>query len=934
MAGTRFVGREPELASLKELRLRATRERSATAVVIFGDPGSGKSRLLEEAAREADRRVTMVGFEPERRIPLAAARPALQVLARVPEHGPRLDALVAGASEVRAGSLGVFEAVFAALVDLGPVVLTLDDLQWADETSIALCHYLMRAANAEGLPLALMAVSRPHPESRAFADALHRLLPEPDRAREIELGPLPRDAGVQLARALEPSLDAEAAAVLWERARGFPFWLEMLAATMERRSDLGAEIGLRLQGAGSDASALLTLITLAGRPLTVREAAGMLGWPIRRTETTAGQLADRGLGVGAGESVRVAHDLIREIADRQIPEGERRDTHRRIAAWLEGEAGDDLSLLLEALEHRRAGGLPSEEIAAKLVRSPRRRLLGGAGLKRLAAIVDSETASSPSGLEAQRGIAELAVEVGDDRTALARWSALAERFPHRQERSQAALAASGAAQRLRRAAEARSLLDSARSLAPDDPTLAVVIDAREAEILLLLEGRTEQAHAIAEAALSRARELAAPDGGIDEARPEARRAYITALIAAARAARLINDFPRYLQVSDELVDAARGFEEEAYLRGLVGSGFAGYILGRSAEGELRLRMAWEEATRLALPIAAVEAGWFLLIALIAWARFEDARQLATAGAALRRRLGDVGLPFTPWIEVVGLSTGEWRQAADALRREIPAEPDPHYRILFALELILALARLDPSGSVGEIRERLESAGDDARAAGCIRCAGELELRGVEALARIGAVDEARRRLQAWEKARPKANPLSDMWHVEARAHLALAEGEASAAALFEEAQGAARGLGRQLEAVWSTIDLAAAIASTDRSRAVALLRDAASHAERLGAITEQRETVKRLRRLGVRTWRRGPVGSDPVGTLTDRELEVARMVAAGASNPEIAGALFLSRKTVERHVSNILSKLGLRNRTELAARLTETSKPQDGGAPR
>lgn len=933
MAGTRFIGREPELASLNELRIRATRERSATAVVVFGDPGSGKSRLLEEAAREADQRLTMVGFEPERRVPLAAARPALRLLARVPDHGPRLDVLIAGAGDVRAGSLGVFEAAFAAMVGLGPILLTLDDLQWADETSVALCHYLVRAANAEGLPLALMAVSRPHPESRAFAEALHRLLAGPERMREIDLGPLPRDTGVRLARALDPSLDAEAAAALWERAEGSPFWLEMLVATTDGRSDLESQIGLRLQGAGSDPSALLALITLAGRPLTAREAADLLGWPPGRTEAAAGLLADRGLGVRAGDSLRVTHDLIREIADRQIPEAERRDTHRRIAAWLEREAGDDLSLLLESLEHRRAGGLSSERIAAKLARSPRRRLLGGAGLKRLAAIADAETTSSLSALDTQRGIAELAAEVGDDRTALARWSALTERLPQPEDRARAALAASGAALRLRRTEEARSLLESARSLARDDPTLAVEIDAREAEILLLLEGRTGKAHTIADAALSRARELVTP-AGIDEAGQETRRAYIAALIAAAGAARLSDDFARLLEISDELVEAARGFDEEAYLRALVGSGFAGYILGRSAQGELRLRMAWEEATRLALPIAVSEASWFLMIALIAWARFDEAERLVTEGAALRRRLGDVGFPFAPWLAVIGLSTGEWRDAANALRRAIPEEPDPHHRILPALALILTLARLDPSGSAGEVRERLDSAGDDARAAGCVRCAGELELRGVEALSRLGAVDEARRRLRAGEKARPNVNPLSQLWRLGVRAHLALASGEPSAAALFEEAQGGALKLGRRLEAVWSTIDLAAAVAHTDRSRAVGLLRDAAGDAERLGAITEQREAVKRLRRLGVRTWRRGPTGSEALGSLTHREREVARMVTAGASNPEIARALFLSRKTVERHVSNILLKLGLRNRTELAARLTETPEPQDGGAPR
>jgi DNA-binding NarL/FixJ family response regulator len=57
----------------------------------------------------------------------------------------------------------------------------------------------------------------------------------------------------------------------------------------------------------------------------------------------------------------------------------------------------------------------------------------------------------------------------------------------------------------------------------------------------------------------------------------------------------------------------------------------------------------------------------------------------------------------------------------------------------------------------------------------------------------------------------------------------------------------------------------------------------------------------------------------PSPALSVRESELLRLIAEGASNPEIALAVFLSRKTVERHVSNILRKVGVRNRTELVA---------------
>ena len=54
--------------------------------------------------------------------------------------------------------------------------------------------------------------------------------------------------------------------------------------------------------------------------------------------------------------------------------------------------------------------------------------------------------------------------------------------------------------------------------------------------------------------------------------------------------------------------------------------------------------------------------------------------------------------------------------------------------------------------------------------------------------------------------------------------------------------------------------------------------------------------------------------------LSDRELEVLRLLAEGGSNREIAGALFLAEGTVKNHVTNVLAKLGARDRTQAALR--------------
>lgn len=121
-----------------------------------------------------------------------------------------------------------------------------------------------------------------------------------------------------------------------------------------------------------------------------------------------------------------------------------------------------------------------------------------------------------------------------------------------------------------------------------------------------------------------------------------------------------------------------------------------------------------------------------------------------------------------------------------------------------------------------------------------------------------------------------------------------------------------------LEQARAQVALAEAVAESDPGVALAEARQAAETFAWLGASVEFDRTSALLRGLGSRPYR----VPRAEGTLTDREHDVLRLIADGLSNPEIAERLFLSRKTVAHHVSNVLSKLGVRNRAEAASWLS------------
>src|SRR5207247_10381158 len=142
-----------------------------------------------------------VGYAAEREVPHAAA--AERSLGRAATRGARgLEALLFDDARDEAAALHplrIFESAQRALRMVGPALVLVDDVEWIDELSLALCHYLVRAAHDRGEPLALIACARPSPTSVSLAESLAQVLP-PTHLLRLELGPQARGEALELIR--------------------------------------------------------------------------------------------------------------------------------------------------------------------------------------------------------------------------------------------------------------------------------------------------------------------------------------------------------------------------------------------------------------------------------------------------------------------------------------------------------------------------------------------------------------------------------------------------------------------------------------------------------------------------------------------------------------------------------------------------------------
>ncbi len=122
-------------------------------------------------------------------------------------------------------------------------------------------------------------------------------------------------------------------------------------------------------------------------------------------------------------------------------------------------------------------------------------------------------------------------------------------------------------------------------------------------------------------------------------------------------------------------------------------------------------------------------------------------------------------------------------------------------------------------------------------------------------------------------------------------------------------------LGMPLPAARARLEIVRIVKTEEPEVAVEEARVALSAFDEIGAVRDADIAASLLRELGA-TGRAGPKGLE---RLTKREREILALLAEGLTNAEIAARLFISTKTAAHHVSNVLAKLGVRNRSEAAA---------------
>ena len=423
----------------------------------------------------------------------------------------------------------------------------------------------------------------------------------------------------------------------------------------------------------------------------------------------------------------------------------------------------------------------------------------------------------------------------------------------------------------------------------------------------------------------------------------------TGWVALARALHAADAGERERWITEAEVAAERFRDDDLYFDALAYRGLAMVEAGSAAQGMRRLDEAAAAAygRDVRSPVVAGEIYCKLMVACETVLDVPRAEQWHRVFAAMDQRLDLAWASAICRMHVgtVWTAAGRWDEAERELTRSVELYDATYPALRPAACARLAELRVR-QGRFGEAGRLLVDGGDDSFAVRpAARVAWQQAVTDTERRAAVAALAEqlaqhdgglaivpglavlAELQLACGqdEAAFRSATRLTEMTVQDIgdalTGYARLAGGLVAAATGDLDAPGTLRAAVRlfaaarlPLEQARAQVALAQAVAASDPGVALAEARHAAETFAWLGASADFDRTSALLRVLGGRP---NPVPRAD-GLLTGRERDVLSLVAEGLSNPEIADRLFLSRKTVAHHVSNVLAKLGVRNRAEAA----------------
>ena len=913
-----LIGRAPELSQLSAL-IDAARTGRSSALIVHGDPGIGKTSLLEQTVHAAEgfRVLRARPLQAESELPFAGLSellaPILELRDRIP--GPQQAAL-AGALALGPAVGGDRFAVAAATLSIlaaaaedAPALVVVDDAHWLDDPSRVSLIFAARRLGSEGIVLLFGMRDRPWLDDTGLetlrleglpADAAAALIDRTDVVVETAV----RDRLVAQTRG-NPLAIIEGLSTLTEdeRAGRAP-----LVHPMAVGATLARAFAQQLEGLSEETQRAL-LIAAASDTGDVREIqAAMAAEGLSSRALEAAERAE--MITVAGGRIEFRHPLVRSAAYHARDPAARRDAHRALAAAV---GGDDQG----AWHLAAATAGPDEDVAALLEASATR------------ALVRSAYGAAGRALEAAA-----ALSPGDD-----------GRLRRLTQAGQAIWLAG-------EPARAARVLEIAAELAPDPTTRAQVQHLRA--LAMYFTYPTAETHSI----------LVTEAGRVADLDPAAA---AQLLCTASNVSMMAGDVGRAEELALEAMNMVGDDDGPSAIIAKLTLGGSSALRGKVAYG-LGLMEPILAGDREALldPASELAPALFPVVPVLTWTdRRQAARAMLESIIGGARAAGALtSLPF--WLASLselelreGRITPAYAAASESL--QLAGDTGQVTELTFSL---VTLARLDAIlGNETECRSLVSTALDSARRTGagsidtyaasvlgllelslgrpdravphlmmCARLqtdhaagllavahwAGDL----IDAQVRTDDLDGARATV---EMVQANAERTDVRWErsMAARGRAMLAD-EAEYEAEFERAL-ALHGDDTRYERARTLLALGMRRRrSRKRADARTALHEALTYFESAGALPWAEQVRVELRATG-EILSTEPSGEESLRVLTPQELQVALTVAGGASNKEAAAALFLSTKTVEFHLSNAYRKLGLRSRAQLVRKVAGLS---------